>query len=387
MTTHDPLDILLIEDNERDAALYRSLLEKAAEAPCRLNCVARLHDGLDALRNTHVNAVVLDLGLPDGPGGVATVRAVTQLIDDLSLRVPVVVLTGETDKDLALEAVREGAQEYLLKTQIDEDRLIRAVRYAIERFEGLRVAKWMKYAEGQFHRAQEIQQLLFPKESPVVPGYDFGGRSRPANMTGGDYFDFFPFADGAQGSGVADVSGHDFASSFVVGQLRSSIRAVSDGCNDLGQVFQRLHRAIAPYLPPYMFASLFLAKLEPSVGRVDYTSAGHCGWLIDERGDVVRRLESQCPVISAVVNIPDCPVQSLTLEPGQSLLIFTDGIEESAGSDGLLGREKIMAEFKRRYRDDAQLIVDGLIEYALNYSLGRKQNDDMTIVLVKRDAV
>lgn len=122
------IKVLLIEDNPGDARLIKELLADAGGDPFDLLCVDRLSMGLDHLADGGIDLVLLDLSLPDASGlnTFSTLRAHAP-------HVPVIVLTGLNDETLAVNAVQEGAQDYLVKGKVDGDLLVRSVRYAIER--------------------------------------------------------------------------------------------------------------------------------------------------------------------------------------------------------------------------------------------------------------
>ena len=120
--------VLLIEDNPAYTRLIREILAEAKGSPFKLECADRLATGLACLAQGRIDAVLLDLGLPDSQGLSTLVKVQAE-----ALAVPVVVLTGLDDEALAVEAVQEGAQDYLVKGQVDSNLLKRSIRYAIER--------------------------------------------------------------------------------------------------------------------------------------------------------------------------------------------------------------------------------------------------------------
>jgi signal transduction histidine kinase len=129
MRTGDrPIKVLLIEDNPGDARLIQELLRGATTAQFELTCVERLAAGLQRLAEETFDVLLLDLGLPDSQGLDTFTKTQTQAPD-----VPIVLLTALDDEAFALEAVRKGAQDYLVKGQVDSNLLARAMRYAIER--------------------------------------------------------------------------------------------------------------------------------------------------------------------------------------------------------------------------------------------------------------
>jgi signal transduction histidine kinase len=142
-----PLRVLVIEDNAGDVRLVTELLRDERHA-FEIASRDTLGRGIAALGDTAVDLVLLDLGLPDSQG-----LATFQRLQEHAPHVPVVVLTGSDDQDAALRAIQEGAQDYLVKGQVDADRLGRAIRYGIER---------KKSEEAQrlaFERLGEIESL------------------------------------------------------------------------------------------------------------------------------------------------------------------------------------------------------------------------------------
>ena len=151
--TPSPLTILLVEDNPVDARLMQVLLAKAGGPSCRIEHVASLPAALERLAEAGVDLVLLDLGLSES-WGLETLFAV----QSRSHSVPIIVLTGMDDQDLAMRAVQAGAQDYLIKGRLDGDKVMRSVRYAIERSRLLRIEQ----AENAAARAAELRfrQLL-----------------------------------------------------------------------------------------------------------------------------------------------------------------------------------------------------------------------------------
>lgn len=120
--------ILLVENNLGDARLVQELLRDIETVGAEFTHVTRIGDALDALSQHHFDVVLLDLSLPDGTGVISAQRILAS-----QPRVPVVIMSGEDSEDTAMLAVQEGAEDYLIKGQVDGFQLLRAVRYAIHR--------------------------------------------------------------------------------------------------------------------------------------------------------------------------------------------------------------------------------------------------------------
>jgi DNA-binding NtrC family response regulator len=124
----EDIRVLLIEDDPDHAYLFREILRDAKGVSIHIRHSDRLSSALESLSAEHFDIIVSDLGLPDSQGIETFLNIHTQYPD-----VPIIVLTGLDDEDLALKAVQSGAQDYLVKGQVEGDLLIRSMRYSIER--------------------------------------------------------------------------------------------------------------------------------------------------------------------------------------------------------------------------------------------------------------
>ncbi len=170
-----PVRVLLVEDNPVHTQLIHELLGEATNPPFAIEAVDRLSAGLDRLANGSTDLVLLDLMLPDSEGLDTFYRVQSQTSADL----PIVVLTGVSDVTLGAKAVEDGAQDYLIKSQINSEILSRSLRYALQRTRA-REAEWsspmFRLAQRQLLKAAQLmglddnirQRLLFPQRTLVV---------------------------------------------------------------------------------------------------------------------------------------------------------------------------------------------------------------------------
>jgi signal transduction histidine kinase len=167
--------VLLIEDNEDDALIIRETLNEIRGTPFDLEWANRLSIGLERLNEGGVDVILLDLGLPDSQGLETLSKA-----NDQAPEVPIVVLTGLADETLGVKAVQEGAQDYLVKGQVDGNLLVRALRYAIERKraeEALREysERLEEMVEERTKELRDAQEQLVRREKLAVLGQLAGG--------------------------------------------------------------------------------------------------------------------------------------------------------------------------------------------------------------------
>ena len=182
--------------------------------------------------------------------------------------------------DLSVSETRLGDRCFF--TGIVRDATLRHVR--------LKAEKELAATHEQLRLARSIQQGFFPRTSPVVPGYELGGASHPAEETGGDYFDYFPMPAGRIGIVVADVSGHGVGPALVMSQTRAYLHALLPLGLDVSELATRLNDFLISDDPDACFVTLFLAQLDPRDGSFVYASAGHQCFLLGP-GDEVQSLD------------------------------------------------------------------------------------------------
>src|SRR5262249_28254339 len=149
---------------------------------------------------------------------------------------PFIIVSGTIGEELAVAAMKNGAQDYIMKGNLA--RLVPAIdrelHEAEERKERKRATEELQRSQEQFRVAHDIQQRLFPKAAPQVTPFDIAGASFPAEATGGDYFDYLPMADGSLGLVVADVTGHGVGPALLMAETRACLRTVAANATDVG---------------------------------------------------------------------------------------------------------------------------------------------------------
>ncbi|MHB8952101.1 MAG: PAS domain S-box protein [Pirellulaceae bacterium] len=259
------------------------------------------------------------------------------------------------------------------------------VRDATLRHLQLQAEKDLAATHEQLRLARDIQQSFFPRTSPIVPGFDLGGASYPADETGGDYYDYFPMPEGRVGVVVADVSGHGFGPALVMSQTRAYLRALLPLGLDVSELATRLNDFLITDGPDARFVTLFLAQLDPRDGRFVYASAGHECLLLGP-GDEVQLLESTGMPLGV---LPGCvpSAQPRTLEPGQLVLFLTDGVAETVSpQDVPFGIERALDVVRANRHRPAAEIVEALYRSARSFAQDTPQQDDITAVILKVEA-
>jgi sigma-B regulation protein RsbU (phosphoserine phosphatase) len=259
------------------------------------------------------------------------------------------------------------------------------VRDVTLRHRRLQAERDLAASHEQLRLARVIQQRFFPSTSPIMPGFDLGGASYPAEATGGDYFDYFPMSEGRVGVVVADVSGHGLGPALVMSQTRAYLRALLPLGLDVSQLVTRLNDFLIADAPDELFVTLFLAELDPRDGSFVYASAGHQCFLLGP-GDEVQPLDSTGMPLGV---LPGCvpSASPRTLQPGQVILFVTDGVAETQSQQGThFGIERTLDVVRANRHLPAGQIVETLYRSARSFAQDTPQQDDITAVVLKVEA-
>lgn len=249
---------------------------------------------------------------------------------------------------------------------------------------GNRLERMVQQTEEQFRLARKIQQKLFPRNPPRLPGLDVAGACRPAAATGGDYYDFIPMAGGRLGIAVGDVTSHGFGPALLMAEMHAYVRTLALAHADVSEILTLTNRLVCEHTEDDQFVTVFLGCLDPHDYTLVYASAGQQGFLQDAAGKVTR-LDSTGPPLGVNPNamFPCAPV--VLLEGDCFILLITDGVFEAKGPGGTLFGIEQAVNVVRANRDlPAERIVSILCQAVLDFSANGQQRDDVTAVVIKR---
>jgi sigma-B regulation protein RsbU (phosphoserine phosphatase) len=262
-----------------------------------------------------------------------------------------------------------------------DGRCVSLVSVAKDITERLRVER----QEAQLEAAHAIQMRLYPREVPQVPGFDIAGAVHPAESLCGDYFDFFPMPGGCIGMTIADVCGHGVGPAILMAQARAYLRSLALTHADVGEILRRLNDILTVEGSQREFVTQILLRLDPDARTLVFANAGHpSGLLLDCNGDVREELGSGGLPLGLFTDQLYSSSRAIRLEPGDVLVVFTDGIVESsdlAGSE--FGTRRVLELIRSHRGDPARQILEALNEAACSFQSGGPQLDDMTAVVCK----
>lgn len=373
--------LLLVEDDDADAYLVSELLDEVA-APVEVTRVRTVAEAV--LRARAAACILLDLGLPDSEGLSALRRLLS--IDGGA---PVVVLTGLVEEYRGAEAVAAGAQDYLVKGQVDGRDLLRAVRYAIERERADNAALALRESELRAEEKARLERGLLPR--PLVDDATLSHRARyrpgyRQALLGGDFYDMVSTRDGTVHVLLGDVCGHGPDEAALGVALRIAWRTlvlagVPDG-DRLGFLQQVL---VSERERDEIFATVCALAIAPDRRSLRMTLAGHpppallSPRISALRGDVVG---------PALGILDDVVIDEVSVELGEhwALLLATDGLLEGRDRPGgePLGWEGVLPEVARLWPScGPDGLLDALIDRVEERN-GGPLTDDVALLLLMR---
>ena len=240
--------------------------------------------------------------------------------------------------------------------------------------------------ERELQLAMEIQQRFQPTAPPVVMGYEFQGISFPCYEIGGDYYDFIKRDDGRLVIALGDVSGKGTAAALLMSSLHASIHAQTGSHDTLVETISAVNRYLAENIPSNRFVTLFYAELDPDSGAVSFLNAGHNPPLIVHAAGTVEQLASGGLPLGIKADA-EYREGRTHLQPGDVLVIYSDGVTEAASPNGEeFGPTRLYEVVSRNVDASAAGIRDRIESALTKFSQGTQAADDITLVIVKRQA-
>ncbi len=237
--------------------------------------------------------------------------------------------------------------------------------------------------------AREVQERLFPQTYPKVPGIDLAGFCRPAQVVGGDYYDFFLLPSNSANQAnlalaLGDISGKGISAALLMASLRASLRSIAGlQQGDLASHISHVNNLVYESSTANRYATFFYAEFDPTTRRLTYVNAGHNPPYVLRGGQAIP-LEATGTVVGL---LPDAEYAqaNIQLERGDVLLAFTDGISEAMNHEHEeWGEDRMIASVDQRLTQPncpAQQLLTSVFQAADKFTAGAPQHDDMTLLV------
>lgn len=289
---------------------------------------------------------------------------------------PVIVMTAWSNVDLAVEAMRRGACDFVQKPW-DNARLLAAIRkQAVEASARIKADRRVRT---ELEIAHNVQQKLFPNRTRQFASIDYAGRCVPAREVSGDYYDFLDAGESSLGFILADVSGKGIGAALLMANLQACFRSQSkDALQHPAAMLHSVNKLFYESTPPEHFATLFFANYDDRERSLRYANCGHPPPILVRADGTVEHLSATATVLG-VFSEWSSEERIVQLHPGDTLVLFSDGVTEAGiENDTEFGEDGLLSLIQASMGSDAETLVNRIVDAVA----GEKQ-DDVTVVAIR----
>jgi sigma-B regulation protein RsbU (phosphoserine phosphatase) len=286
--------------------------------------------------------------------------------------------------DESLEKIQEGTFGICRICHEPVDRELLQMDYTASVCLGHFTDEELRQLESELELSQVIQRGLLPQTLPSIDGLNIAAFSKPAQILGGDYFDFMNFKDGAHGLVMADVSGHGVSAGMFMSSLQTAFQTLVPDSVYPPEVLERINRLYIHNIKFTTFVTIFFGKYDPQTRILSYANAGHnSAYLYRMATDQEIWLRPTGPAIGLMEGFV-IRQEDVKLEPGDILLLYTDGITEASNHQGTLWGEDNLADIIRANTDSsAEQLIQKILVAMKDHTGGNPLADDVTLVISK----
>jgi sigma-B regulation protein RsbU (phosphoserine phosphatase) len=380
--------LLLVEDS---STMRRMLAMRLEEEGFEVRTAKHGAEGLAMAREeTHPELILTDFEMPELDGA----ELCREVKSDPQLRtIPVLMLTtlGETEKKV--EGLEAGADDYIQKPKSPEEfrelfaRVRAHLRIADLRAELAERNRLLEAAHKkltfELELARKVQFALMPRPPKPRGILQVAVRYTPANQLGGDVYDFYRLDNDRLGILVADVSGHGVNSAMLSGMVKALAAPLSLAVLEPGEMLAGLDVATEQYFPEGYFCTGFYLIADEDTGLVRYAGVGHPpAIIVGPHGP--RTLPSN-PGMLGIGMVDGTAGDSDRLLPGESLVIYTDGLTDAMDpSDVLFGEDRLKTVLQSHHGADPTEILNRVDEALIRHTAPGRPSDDINIIVLQR---
>lgn len=386
MDTHPKL--LVVDDEPDLELLIRQKFRRQIRADELRFVFAR--NGVEALQKlrdeTDIDLVLTDINMPEMDGLTLLVK-----LNELNRLLKAVIVSAYGDMENIRTAMNRGAADFVTKP-IDFQDLEITINKTLKQLQQLKQAvqehDQLVTIRNELDIASHIQQSILPQTFPPFPertDFDIFAEMIPAREVGGDFYDFFLIDTDRLGFVIGDVSGKGVPAAIFMAVSRTLLRAVALTGTPPAQCLDRVNSLLCLDNRAEMFVTLFYGVFNARTGEIEYGNGGHNPPYLLRRSGAVEALESTGGMVLGAIDRIRYRAKTVNLEPGDGVFLYTDGVTEAMDSDGNLFSEHRLQEFLGQINRAApDEIVRAVLKQVKEYSGPAAQNDDITVLVIRR---
>ncbi|MCY4162602.1 MAG: SpoIIE family protein phosphatase [bacterium] len=343
-------------------------------------------NGIEALEKLNedptIDMVLSDINMPKMDG-----LTLLQQLPGVNPNLRAVIISAYGDMDNIRTAMNRGAFDFVTKPIDFNDLQItiaRTVDHLAEWRSALASRDQLVALQNELGIASQLQQSILPKHTLASSSFEVAAEMEPARNVGGDFYDYFTVEDEI-GLVVADVSGKGIPASMFMMSSRTALKGSAIGVREPEAVLTEVNNQLHADNPTFMFVTMVYALFNPNTNTLTYSIAGHDPPLLVKADGTVRELESTKGVALGVTSNVEYSQQSVKLDPGDTIFLYTDGVTEAMNAENeQFGMNRLTETFNGvtlTTPDDANQRV---LEQVHNFAAGAVQSDDITCLALRR---
>lgn len=232
--------------------------------------------------------------------------------------------------------------------------------------------------------AASIQLKLLPECSPDIPGFEIVSVNIPARSVGGDYYDYITLSSGKIAFCVGDITGKGMPAAMLMANLQATIRSQASIFEDSARCLYGTNKLLFKSTDPDKFATVFYGILDPLTGTVEFANGGHDAPLLMRSTDGIDSLNAT-GLLVGIMEETIYEKGSITMEKGDILLIYTDGVTEAMDPElHEYGVQRLKQILSSQQTQSADAIRHAIIQDVRQHATGASQSDDITLMVIKR---
>ena len=385
-----PTKILSVDDeNDLELLLTQYFRRKIRKGEYEFSFA---HNGLEALtmllKNKDYDIILSDINMPEMDG----LTLLTKINEMQNPALKCIMVSAYGDMGNIRQAMNNGAFDFATKP-IDLDDLSLTIEKAIEQIRYIKTMQQehsqLESIKGDLAIAREIQQAILPRIFPPFPEnaeqLDIAALMNAAKDVGGDFYDFFRIDNQRIGFVVADVSGKGVPAAIFMAVSRTLIRATGVRGVSPAECISYSNELLAQESANSMFVTAFYGIYNLTTGQVTYTNAGHNPPYLMKADGTILQLPFSSDLVVGAIDDFKYSEETLQLEHGDTLLLYTDGVTEAINSgDEEFGEQRLQALLAQLTGNSSQDIIERIKACVSDFAGEAEQSDDITLLAIKR---
>lgn len=379
--------ILVADDDATSRKLLSRILTRAgfecAEAP----------DGIEALKLLRADPLpsllLLDYDMP-GMNGTEVLRHLRSDGNAIVAQIPAIMLTGHGGEESEVLCLEAGADDFVtkpindavLRARIDTHLRLRSMRSQLQK-QNDELEAWRHNLERDLEAARLTQQSLIPQKPPVLPGWEVAACYRPVIQVGGDIYGWLRMADGRTLFWIADATGHGASAALITTLAKLLFHHGTVENSQPAAIMEAVNNDFRSIFGARSFMTAMCVALDAATGRASVVGAGHPPLLVARAGGRTESIPSSAPPLG-LLERSEFVEADVQLEPGDAFFLYTDGIYGSGHEENPRLSSKRLAEMLQPLAENAQTLLDRVVEQVAINDNGKAPPDDVAAVAVRR---